>query len=417
MINTLFHKQGKNFYIEEVEIFSIIQKYGSPTYVYSSRMIKNAFSSFTKSLSELDHLICFAVKANSNIAILNLLAKNGAGFDIVSGGELQRVIHANGEPSKIVFSGIGKSKEEIELAVKTNILCFNVESEQELYRIQEVSKNLNKKSRISIRVNPNVDAKTHPYISTGLKENKFGVDEKKAIELYKIANKLSHIDIVGIDCHIGSQITAVSPFIDSLKKLLKIIEYLESINIKIKHLDIGGGIGIQYQKENPPTFEEYSKAIMNVFGKKRMKIIFEPGRSIIGKAGTLLTKVEYIKKNNTKNFAIVDAAMNDLMRPSLYDAYHDIINLSQSNESDKKTYDIVGPVCETGDFLAKNRIMTINSNDYLAILDTGAYGMSMSSNYNSRPRAAEILIEESNFYEIRVREKFDQLINGEKILP
>jgi len=306
--------------------------------------------------------------------------------------------------------------EEIQLALTANILCFNIESEAELFRIQEVAKKLNRKAPISIRVNPNVDAKTHPYISTGLKDNKFGVEEEKAIELYKIASKLSHIEISGIDCHIGSQITEIEPFIDSLKKLLGIVEHLESIQIKINHLDIGGGIGITYQNENPPSFDEYSKAITNIFGQRKMKVIFEPGRSIIGKAGALITKVEFLKEGAAKNFAIVDAAMNDLMRPALYDAYHDIINLTEINDNPSKVFDIVGPVCETADFLGKERHMAINPNDYLAILDVGAYGMTMSSNYNSRPRAAEILIDQSDFFEIKSRETFAQMIHGEELI-
>ena len=416
MNTSLFHKQNKNFFIEEVNINKVIEKYGSPTYVYSKAMIVNSFLEFTKSLRQLDHLICFAVKANSNITILSLLAKHGAGFDIVSGGELKRVLHAKGDQKKIVFSGIGKTMEEIQLALTANILCFNIESEAELFRIQEVAKKLNRKAPISIRVNPNVDAKTHPYISTGLKDNKFGVEEEKAIELYKIASKLSHIEISGIDCHIGSQITEIEPFIDSLKKLLGIVEHLESIQIKINHLDIGGGIGIKYQNENPPSFDEYSKAITNIFGQRKMKVIFEPGRSIIGKAGALITKVEFLKEGAAKNFAIVDAAMNDLMRPALYDAYHDIINLTEINCNPSKVFDIVGPVCETADFLGKERHMAINPNDYLAILDVGAYGMTMSSNYNSRPRAAEILIDQSDFFEIKSRETFSQMIHGEGLI-
>ena len=417
MNSSLFHKQGEKFFIENVSVDSIIEQYGSPTYVYSKANLISAFLDFTTSLGIIDHLICFAVKANSNIAILNALAQKGAGFDIVSGGELKRVLLAKGDPQKIVFSGIGKTNEEIELALNSDILCFNIESEAELYRIQAAAKKLEKKAPISIRVNPNVDAKTHPYISTGLKDNKFGVEEKKAIELYKIAKELSHILITGIDCHIGSQITEISPFIDSLNKLLEIVNFLESIDIKIDHLDIGGGIGINYQNETPPSFKEYSQAIKNTFGKKQMKIIFEPGRSIIGKAGALITKVEFLKEGSIKNFAIVDAAMNDLMRPALYDAYHEIINLSCNSYGHEKVFDIVGPVCETADFLGKDRHMLVNPNDYLAILDAGAYGMTMSSNYNSRPRAAEVMIDGSNFFEIKSRETFEQMVYGEKLPP
>jgi len=404
-------KEGK-FYIENVLIESITKKFDTPAYVYSKKIILDNYSDF----KEIDHLICFAVKSNPNTAILNLLANNGSGFDIVSGGELQRVIAAKGDPKKVVFSGVGKSTKDIELAINHDILTFNVESEAELYRIQNSAKKLNKKASISIRVNPNVDPKTHPYISTGLKKNKFGVDEKKAIEMYKIAKNLDSIEIQGIDCHIGSQITELKPFEDSIKKLLALIEHLKSINILIKHIDIGGGIGIQYSEETPPSFSEYAKSVKKILKGLDLKILFEPGRALIGKSGILLTKVEYIKQSPGKNFIIVDAAMNDLIRPALYDAFHDIVNLSLSN-NDKLTYDIVGPVCETGDFLGKDRVISAEEKNILAILDVGAYGMSMSSNYNSRLKPAEIIVDNNNFYLIRNRENFADLIAGEQLLP
>jgi len=411
----IYSKKGA-FLIENVPVKKLADEYGTPAYVYSKKIIEDTFINFKKSFIKLNPLVCFAVKANSNIAILNLLAKQGAGFDIVSGGELKRVIAAKGDPKKLVFSGIGKSIEEIGLAISHDILAFNVESEGELYRIQSIAKSLNKKAAISIRVNPNVDAKTHPYISTGLKDNKFGVDEKKSIELYLLAKNLDSIVIKGIDCHIGSQITEINPFIDSTKKLVALIDHLKTLDINIEHFDIGGGLGINYKDELPPSFSDYADAINQVIGNRKLKIIVEPGRSLIAKAGVLLTSIEYIKEGNSKNFAIVDAAMNDLMRPSLYDAYHEIINIISHN-LDKKEYDIVGPVCETGDFFGKNRLLSIKNKDLLAILDTGAYGMSMSSNYNTRPRSVEILVDNEKSHIIRERETFEHLIAGESILP
>jgi len=416
MDESILKNNNGKYSIENVLIEDIAHEFSTPSYVYSKKIILDNYIDFKKQFEGLDHLICFAVKSNPNIAILNLLAKNGAGFDIVSGGELQRVIAAEGDPKKVVFSGVGKSQEDIELAIKCNILTFNVESEAELYRIQNSAKKLNKKAAISIRVNPNVDPKTHPYISTGLKDNKFGVDEQNAISMYKIAKNLSAIKIKGIDCHIGSQITELKPFEDSIKKLIELIDHLKSIGIDIDHIDVGGGIGIQYSNELPPTFSEYSNIVKKILKGRNLKIIFEPGRAIIGKAGILLTKVEYVKSNSNKNFLIVNAAMNDLMRPALYEAFHEIINLSPSS-SDKKNYDIVGPVCETGDFLGKDRVISAEENNILAVLDVGAYGMSMSSNYNSRPKVAEILVDDSKTYLIRSRELFSDLINGEKLLP
>ena len=416
MTESILKKNDGKFSIENVLVEDIIKKFSTPLYVYSKKIILDNYLNFKKQFEDMNHLICFAVKSNSNIAILNLLVNNGAGFDIVSGGELQRVISAKGDPKKVVFSGVGKSQEDIELAIKHDILTFNVESEAELYRIQNTAKKLNKKASISIRVNPDVDPKTHPYISTGLKNNKFGVDEQNAVSMYKIAKELDAIEIKGIDCHIGSQITELQPFEDSIKKLLALIDYLKSIDILIEHIDIGGGIGIQYSEETPPTFADYGKTVKNILKERDLKIIFEPGRALIGKAGILLTEVEYIKNSSEKNFLIVNAAMNDLMRPSLYEAFHEIINLSPS-DSEKKNYDIVGPVCETGDFLGKDRLISSEENNILAVLDVGAYGMSMSSNYNSRPKAAEILVDDNKFYLIRNRENFADLINGEQLLP
>ena len=416
MTLSILKLKEKKFYIENVLIEDIAKKFSTPSYIYSKENILNNYLNFKNQFDGMDNLICFSVKSNPNIAILNLLANNGSGFDIVSGGELQRIIAAKGDPQKVVFSGVGKSKDDIELAIKHDILTFNVESESELYRIQNAAKKLNKKANISIRVNPNVDPKTHPYISTGLKKNKFGVDEKNAILMYKIAKKLDSINIKGIDCHIGSQITELKPFEDSIKKLMELINHLKSIDIFIKHIDIGGGIGIKYSKEEPPTFSDYAKTVKNILKDTDLKIIFEPGRALIGKAGILLTEVEFIKNGPEKNFVIVNAAMNDLMRPTLYDAFHEIINLSES-KSQKKKYDIVGPICETGDFLGKDRLLSVEENNILAILDVGAYGMSMSSNYNSRPKVSEIMVDDDKFYMIRNRETFADLINKEQLLP
>lgn len=383
--------------------------------MYSKKSIVDSYKSFDDAFKKNTHLICFAVKANPNLAILNILANQGAGFDIVSGGELQRVIAAKGDPKKVVFSGIGKSSKEIELAIHHDILAFNIESEPELYRIQTIAKGMGKIASISIRVNPNVDAKTHPYISTGLKDNKFGVDEQKAIDLYKIANDMDSIAIKGIDCHIGSQITELSPFVDSISMLVGMIEKLKDLGIQISHLDVGGGIGINYNSENPPDFNAYAEAILPLLEKQNLKLIFEPGRAILGKAGVLLTKVEYVKKGPAKNFAIIDAAMNDLMRPSLYNAHHDIINTSKCS-AESTTFDVVGPVCETGDFIGKDRNLSLAEGNLLAVVDVGAYGMSMSSNYNSRVRPVELLVDGDKIREIRKRENFSDLIRGESII-
>jgi diaminopimelate decarboxylase len=415
MNNKIIYSNNGKYFIENISVDEIEKKFDTPAYVYSKKSILDSYRSFEEAFKTSNHLICFAVKANPNLAILNLLANHGAGFDIVSGGELQRVIAAKGDPKKVVFSGIGKSSKEIELAIHHQILAFNIESEPELYRIQAIAQKMGKIANISVRVNPNVDAKTHPYISTGLKDNKFGVDEQKAIELYKIANNMDSIAIRGIDCHIGSQITELSPFIDSIAKLVGIIDKLKVLGIHITHLDIGGGIGINYENEKPPNFKAYAEAILPLLEKQNLKIIFEPGRAILGKAGVLLTKVEYVKKGSTKNFAIIDAAMNDLMRPSLYNAYHDIINTSQSSESSAQ-FDVVGPVCETGDFIGKDRMLSLEEGNVLAVVDVGAYGMSMSSNYNSRVRPVELLVDEDKIIEIRKRENFNDLIRGESII-
>ena len=415
MKDEIIYSNNGKYFIEDVPVDEIEKTFGTPAYVYSKKSIVDSYKSFDDAFKKNTHLICFAVKANPNLAILNILANQGAGFDIVSGGELQRVIAAKGDPKKVVFSGIGKSSKEIEFAIHHDILAFNIESEPELYRIQTIAKGMGKIASISIRVNPNVDAKTHPYISTGLKDNKFGVDEQKAIDLYKIANDMDSIAIKGIDCHIGSQITELSPFVDSISMLVGMIEKLKDLGIQISHLDVGGGIGINYNSENPPDFNAYAEAILPLLEKQNLKLIFEPGMAILGKAGVLLTKVEYVKKGPAKNFAIIDAAMNDLMRPSLYNAHHDIINTSKCS-AESTTFDVVGPVCETGDFIGKDRNLSLAEGNLLAVVDVGAYGMSMSSNYNSRVRPVELLVDGDKIREIRKRENFSDLIRGESII-
>ncbi|MEY4843134.1 MAG: Diaminopimelate decarboxylase [Pseudomonadota bacterium] len=413
---SFIHPAQGVLFAEGISLEAIAKEFGTPTYVYSKNTLIQTFESFKKGLLKTDHLICFAVKANSNIAILNLFASLGAGFDIVSGGELERVIYAGGDPQKIVFSGVGKTESEIVVALKANILCFNVESRSELIRIQEVAEKINIRASISIRVNPDVDAKTHPYISTGLKDNKFGVDFNQALSLYLDAKSMSYIDIKGIDCHIGSQITELKPFLDALDRVLSLVDQLKKNNILLSHIDIGGGIGICYQDESPPDFEIYIKEILNKIKDLNVKIIFEPGRALVGNAGVLLSKVEYLKQNDIKHFAIIDAAMNDLMRPTLYDAYHEI-KLVREHDAKPQSFDVVGPVCESGDFIAKNRSLKLKENDLICIMSAGAYGMSMSSNYNSRGRAAEVMVDQDKLYEIRTREKSSDLFKLEKKLP
>lgn len=413
MNKSLLRQESSQYFIEGVKLTNIAQKFGTPAYVYSKKHILDQINFLQNALSDIDHLICFAVKANSNLSILKLFKECGCGFDIVSGGELQRVLTVDSLNSNIVFSGVGKSVSEIEMALNNNILAFNVESEEELFRINDISQRLSKIAKVSIRVNPNVDAKTHPYISTGLKDNKFGIDETSAIKLYKKAAKLDHIKITGIDCHIGSQLTDLSPFEDAFIKLASLIDELETNQIAIEHIDIGGGIGISYNNEDISPIDFYVQMIKKYLLKYNKKIILEPGRFLIGKAGLMLTNVEYIKKSEHKNFVLVDAAMNDLMRPSLYNAFHEVINLSNTQDSND-IFDIVGPICETGDFLAKDRNIKANQGDILAIMDAGAYGFSMSSNYNSRPRIAEVMVDKDKFYLIRERENFSDLIAHEE---
>ena len=404
-------------FIENKTAIDVAEEFGTPCYVYSKHSIQTNFNRFKDAFGKRKNLVCYAVKANSNIAVIKILADLGSGFDIVSGGELSRVLAAGGDPSKVVFSGVGKTHDEINYALDHKIKCFNVESESELHRISDIARGLNVEANISLRVNPDVDAKTHPYISTGLKENKFGVDVDDAMRLYRMASGLPNVSPTGIDCHIGSQLTDISPMRDAALKMVELTDALIAENIEIDHIDFGGGLGIQYQKETPMHQELFVNMLLEIMGEREQEILVEPGRSIVGNSGVLLTKVEYIKHGSNKNFVVVDAAMNDLARPSLYNAYHHIDNVIQKEEKKPKRYDIVGPICETGDFLGKDRNLSVNEGDVLAIHSVGAYGMTMSSNYNSRRRASEILIDDSNAHVIRRRESVEDLFSNEQTAP
>ncbi|MDP3281996.1 MAG: diaminopimelate decarboxylase, partial [Nitrosomonas sp.] len=390
-------------------------EFGTPCYVYSRSALTQAYQEFDSAFANRDHLICYAVKANSNIAILNLLAQLGSGFDIVSGGELLRVIKAGGDPKKIVFSGVGKNIDEMRMALEANILCFNVESEAELIVLNQIAKDMGTIAPVSLRVNPNVDAKTHPYISTGLQENKFGIPANEAEEIYRSAHQYAHIRFTGLDCHIGSQLTALEPFMQASNKMLTLLDTLQSQGLEITHLDLGGGLGIRYTNETPPSIKDYVSALCACTQQVKQRLLIEPGRSLVGNSGILLTRIEYLKHTPARNFAIVDAAMNDLMRPALYDAYHEILPVIR-NKEEIRNYQVVGPVCETGDFLGHDRKLGLINGDLLAIMSAGAYGMSMSSNYNTRPRAAEIMVDKNTIHIIRQRETIDQLIATERIL-
>jgi diaminopimelate decarboxylase len=412
-----FNYRNDELFAEDVAVQDIVYKYGSPCYIYSRATLERHWHAFDRAFGEQPHLICYAVKANSNIAILNLLARLGSGFDIVSLGELERVITAGGDPKKIVFSGVGKREDEILAALKIGIRCFNIEVSGELDRINRLAGQLGVIAPVSFRVNPDVDAKTHPYISTGLKENKFGIDIQQASIEYRRAAAMPNISVVGIDCHIGSQLTETRPFLDALDKILDLVKALTAEGIKLHHLDLGGGLGICYKDEQPPEPAEYIQAILARLGKTDFEILLEPGRAIVGNAGILVTQVEYLKPTANKNFAVVDAAMNDLVRPSLYSAWQNIIPVNLKSNAAETTWDIVGPVCETGDFLGKERPLRIAEGDLLAIRSSGAYGFTMSSNYNSRPRLAELIVDGSNLHVIRERETIAQLWAGEHLLP
>lgn len=412
-----FNYKEDSLYCEDVAISTLAETYGTPLYVYSRATLERHWHAFDDALAGREHLVCYAVKANSNIAVLNVLARLGSGFDIVSSGELQRVLLAGGDPSKIVFSGVGKQAQEMALALDTGIHCFNVESEQELDLLNQVAADKNMTAAVSFRVNPDVDAKTHPYISTGLKENKFGIAFDDAERIYLKANQLANVDVIGIDCHIGSQLTELSPYIDALARLLALVNSLNQQGLNIHHMDLGGGLGIRYQDETPPLPSDWAAALREQLASFEGTIVVEPGRAIAGNAGILVSQVNYLKLSNEKNFAIVDAAMNDLIRPSLYSAWQDIIPVQLGSTETELEYDIVGAICESGDFLGKDRTLRLTQNDLIAVRSSGAYGFAMASNYNSRNRAAEVMVDGDQHYCIRQRESFDEQVRGESLLP
>ena len=413
-----FQYKNNQLMAENLPVKQLAEQFGTPLYVYSRATLERHWHAFNNAFGEHPHLVCFAVKSNPNIAILNVMAKLGSGFDIVSQGELERVLAAGGEAAKVVFSGVAKSRQEIARALEVNIRCFNVESEAELLRINQVAGEMGKIAPISLRVNPDVDAHTHPYISTGLKENKFGVSVEQAREVYKLAATLPNIKIVGMDCHIGSQLTELQPFLDAVDRLIVLMEQLKQDGIHLKHLDLGGGLGVTYTDEAPPHPTEYAKALWEKLSAfNELEIIVEPGRAITANAGILVTKVEYLKSNESRNFAIVDAGMNDMIRPALYQAYMNILEIDRTLAREEKIYDVVGPICETSDFLGKQRKLAIEEGDYLAQRSTGAYGASMSSNYNSRPRTAEVMVDGDKAYLIRRREALNELWQLESVLP
>ena len=412
-----FEYQDGRLFCEDVPITTLAETYGTPLYVYSRATLERHWHAFDSALADFDHLVCYAVKANSSLAVLNLLARLGSGFDIVSGGELQRVLMAGGEASRIVFSGVGKQPDEIEAALDADILCFNVESEPELDRINAIAGARGQRARVSFRVNPDVDALTHPYISTGLKDNKFGVAFADAEAVYLKAAALEHVEVIGMDCHIGSQLTEMSPYIDAFDRLLELIDRLREQGIDIHHLDLGGGLGIRYRDEAPPLPAEWAAALHDRLQRFAGTIVIEPGRAIAGNAGILVSRVNYLKHGPDKNFAVVDAAMNDLIRPSLYGAWQDIIRVEADSAAEERVYDVVGAICESSDFLGKERALQLAPDDLVAIRSSGAYAFGMASNYNSRPRAAEVVVDGDQHYCVREREHFDDLVRGETLLP
>ena len=412
-----FNYRDGELYAEEVPLREIAAQYGTPCYVYSRATLERHWRAFDAAFSGRPHLVCFAVKANSNLAVLNVLARLGSGFDIVSGGELERVIAAGGDPAKVLFSGVGKTGAEMRRALELGIRCFNVESEAELERLDRIAGELGKTAPVSLRVNPDVDAKTHPYISTGLKENKFGIEINEAVRIYRRAHRMPNIRVTGIDCHIGSQLTQLAPFLDALERVLALLERLRAEGIQIEHLDLGGGLGVRYNEEQPPEPADYAQALVERLGDLPYEIYIEPGRAIAANAGVLLTRVEYLKPGETKNFAIIDAAMNDLIRPSLYQAWQAIIPVAQDAGGVEGEYDLVGPICETGDFLGKDRHLSLSEGSLLAVRSAGAYGFSMASNYNTRPRAAEVMVDGDRTYLVRRRETLQELFAGEAALP
>ena len=417
-MSAFVYQQGQ-LMAEQVALASIAEQFSTPCYVYARQAIEQSYLGYRQALDSRganQHLICYSVKANSNLAVLSVLAKLGSGFDIVSGGELERVIRAGGDPAKIVFSGVAKNAAEISRALEAGVHCFNVESETELLRINRIAAESHQIASVSLRVNPDIDAQTHPYISTGLKENKFGIDIDEALSVYRHANRLNAIRIVGIDCHIGSQLVSAEPFADALQRVLALVDTLTEEGIELTHIDVGGGLGICYQDEQPPSAADYVASLLDTLGERSQSLIMEPGRSIVANAGVLLTTVDTIKSNEQKNFAIVDAAMNDLLRPALYQAWMNILPLNENADRPAQHYDVVGPVCETGDFLGKDRLLAIAENDLLAVCSAGAYGFVMASNYNSRGRPAEVMVDGEQLHLVRERETIEDLMRGERSL-
>ncbi|MFZ9151200.1 MAG: diaminopimelate decarboxylase [Burkholderiales bacterium] len=411
-----FQYRDGMLHAENVPLARVAAQYGTPCYVYSRAALTAAWRDFDAAFTGREHLVCYAVKANPNIGVLNVFARLGSGFDIVSGGELARVLAAGGDPHKIVFSGVGKTAAEMRAALQAGILCFNIESAPELELLNRVAGEMGVTAPVSLRVNPDVDAKTHPYIATGLKDNKFGVAYDDALTVYRRARELPHLRIEGVDCHIGSQLTEVSPFVAALERVLALVDALAADGIAVHHIDLGGGLGIRYRNETPPPVAEYAESVLKTLGSRTQKLLFEPGRLLTGNAGVLLSEVLFLKHGQDRNFAVVDAAMNDLMRPALYEAWHDVLPLRATPDGGR-VYDIVGPVCESGDFLARDRQLSVNPGDLIAIASAGAYGMSMSSNYNTRPRAAEIMVDGDRIFPIRNRETVAELFAGEHRLP
>lgn len=412
-----FNNRDGVLHAEDVPLTEIAERFGTPCYVYSRATLERHWRAFDRAFRDHPHLICFAVKANSNLAVLNVLARLGSGFDIVSVGELERVLAAGGDPAKVIFSGVGKREDEIRRALQVGIRCFNIESESELIRVDRIAGELALEAPVSLRVNPDVDAQTHPYIATGLKESKFGIDIHEAEAVYALAATLPNLKVIGIDCHIGSQLTDLAPFIDALGRVLDLAERLNTSGIAIAHLDLGGGLGIRYRDERPPEPAAYAAAMSHQLANRPYEIILEPGRAIAGNAGILLTRVEYLKHNHHRHFAIVDAAMNDLLRPALYQAEQEIVTVVRDSDADPRRYDLVGPVCESGDFLGKDRTLALNEGDLVAVCGSGAYGFTMSSNYNSRPRVAEVMVDGDQAYLVRERETIADLFAGEHRLP
>ncbi|EKT4522584.1 diaminopimelate decarboxylase [Pseudomonas putida] len=411
-----FNYRDGELFAEGVALSAIAERFGTPTYVYSRAHIEAQYRSYTDALQGVEHLVCFAVKANSNLGVLNVLARQGAGFDIVSGGELERVLAAGGRADRVVFSGVGKTRDDMRRALEVGVHCFNVESTDELERLQVVAAEMGKVAPVSLRVNPDVDAGTHPYISTGLKENKFGIAIADAEAIYVRAAQLPNLEVVGVDCHIGSQLTTVEPFLDALDRLLVLVDRLAECGIHLRHLDLGGGVGVRYRDEQPPRVADYIKAIRERVGERDLALVFEPGRYIVANAGMLLTQVEYLKHTEHKDFAIIDAAMNDLIRPALYQAWMGV-SAVKPRQGEGRSYDLVGPICETGDFLAKDRVLNLAEGDLLAVQSAGAYGFVMSSNYNTRGRCAEVLVDGDQAFEVRRRETIAELFAGESLLP